>query len=211
MSYLKYFALCLIVSFSAACVQAPDADKSNAEAPKELKAANGAIAQPLDLNASKLSFVGTKPTGRHTGEIPIQSGNILLKDGKLTGGKFVLDLTNVKITDLQGEMAEKLAGHLMSEDFFNSEKHPKATFVITSVTPLNSKLNKYNVAGNLTVKDVTKSVTFAANVTDQTNFKANANFNIDRTQWGMNYGNDRSLGDKFINPIVNIGLTIVAK
>ena len=37
-----------------------------------------------------------------------------------------------------------------------------------------------------------------------------ANFNIDRTNWGLSYGNDKSLGDKYIRPEVNIGLNIVA-
>lgn len=212
MSYLKYVLVGIVyISFLSACVQAPDAQKSNAEAPKELKKADGSNAIALDLSASKLSFVGTKPTGRHSGEIPIKSGSIQMKNDKMVGGNFILDLTKVKITDLQGDMADKLAGHLMSADFFNSGEYPNATFEITNVTPLNSKANKYNVTGNLTLKDVIKSVTFAANVTDKANFKANANFNIDRTQWGMNYGNDRSLGDKFINPIVNIGLNIVTK
>jgi len=212
MSYLKYVIICLVyISFLSACVQAPDAQKSNAEAPKELKQSDGSTAKALDLNLSKLTFVGTKPTGRHSGEIPIKSGSLQMKENKLVGGNFILDLTNVKITDLKGDVANKLAGHLMSSDFFNAEQYPNATFEITNVTALNSKANKYNVTGNLTLKDVIKSVTFAANVTDAANFKANANFNIDRTQWGMNYGNDRSLGDKFINPIVNIGLNIVTK
>jgi hypothetical protein len=39
---------------------------------------------------------------------------------------------------------------------------------------------------------------------------ADADFNIDRTQWGIVYGNDKSLGDKFIRPEVNIKLHIEA-
>ena len=39
-------------------------------------------------------------------------------------------------------------------------------------------------------------------------FQAEADFNINRTDWGITYGNDQSLGDKFIKPEVNIKLNI---
>ena len=48
--------------------------------------------------------------------------------------------------------------HLKSDDFFNAEKYPTITFVSTSFTPKGG--NKYELKGNLTVRDVTKPVTF---------------------------------------------------
>jgi polyisoprenoid-binding protein YceI len=67
------------------------------------------------------------------------------------------------------------------------------------------------VSGNLTLKDSTKNVSFPANITvTETEITAKANFNIDRTQWNMSYGNDKSLKDKFISPEVNIKLDIKA-
>ncbi|MBK8352856.1 MAG: YceI family protein [Saprospirales bacterium] len=68
------------------------------------------------------------------------------------------------------------------------------------------------VSGNLTLKDSTKNVSFpAVIIVTETEVTANANFNIDRTQWGMSYGNDKSLKDKFISPEVNIAIDIKAK
>jgi polyisoprenoid-binding protein YceI len=48
--------------------------------------------------------------------------------------------------------------HLKSDDFFNVEKFPKMTFKSTSFTKVSDK--KYKLTGNLTLRDVTKSVTF---------------------------------------------------
>ena len=48
--------------------------------------------------------------------------------------------------------------HLKSDDFFNAEKFPTMKFESTSFTPLGN--NKYKLVGNLTIRDVTKPVTF---------------------------------------------------
>jgi len=48
--------------------------------------------------------------------------------------------------------------HLMSDDFFNAEKFPKMTFKSVSFVKING--NKYALTGDLTIRDVTKRVTF---------------------------------------------------
>ena len=53
---------------------------------------------------------------------------------------------------------EKRDGHLKSDDFFNAEKFPQIKFVSTSFTSLGD--SKYKLTGNLTIRDVTKPVTF---------------------------------------------------
>ncbi len=56
------------------------------------------------------------------------------------------------------------------------------------------------------------NITFPARIDlDGNTLKAKGNFNIDRTQWKMNYGNDKTLGDKFISETVNIELDLEAK
>ena len=121
----------------------------------------------------------------------------------------------------EGEMIQtKLKGHLFSPDFFDVQKYPTAKFEITKVTSYTSNGTDKSVveganalvSGNLTLKDAIKNVTFPANITiSETEITAKANFNIDRTQWNMSYGNDKSLKDKFISPEVNIALDVKAK
>jgi polyisoprenoid-binding protein YceI len=48
--------------------------------------------------------------------------------------------------------------HLKSDDFFNAEKFPQMKFESTSFAPLGN--NKYKLNGNLTIRDVTKPVSF---------------------------------------------------
>jgi polyisoprenoid-binding protein YceI len=119
-----------------------------------------------------------------------------------------------------GMFDEKLRPHLMSGDFFDAEKFGTAKFEITSVKPYEHNTSdtsivqgaNFSVSGNLTLKGVTKNVTFPAKIDlDGNTLKAKGNFDIDRTQWQMNYGNDKTLGDKFISERVNIELNLEAK
>jgi polyisoprenoid-binding protein YceI len=48
-------------------------------------------------------------------------------------------------------------GHLKGDDFFNAEKYPKMTFVGKSLRKVGD--NKYKLVGDLTIRDVTKSIT----------------------------------------------------
>lgn len=53
---------------------------------------------------------------------------------------------------------EKRDGHLKTADFFDAEKFPTLTFKSTKVTAAGK--NKYKVAGDLTLRGVTKPVVF---------------------------------------------------
>ena len=113
-----------------------------------------------------------------------------------------------------------LLGHLKSPDFFNAEKFPTAKFEITSVENYTTSDTvssviagaNYKISGNLTLKGIVKNVTFPAkvNILDG-GINAIASFNIDRTNWGIVYGNDKALKDKFISEVVNISLDIKSK
>ncbi len=65
---------------------------------------------------------------------------------------FAIDVASVNTDN------ERRDGHLKSDDFFNAEKFPKMTFTSTSVKVLGN--NKYEMAGNLTIRDITKPVVF---------------------------------------------------
>ena len=50
--------------------------------------------------------------------------------------------------------------HLKSDDFFNADKFPEINFKSTSFKKIND--TKYEITGDLTIRDVTKTVTFDA-------------------------------------------------
>ena len=90
---------------------------------------------------------------------------------------------------------------------------PTSKFVITSVLEVEGSLA---VTGNLTIKDVTKSITIPASVSTVdgiTTFKSEL-FNIDRADFNVKYGSKRwieGLKDKFIDDLVEMSFTVVTK
>ncbi len=163
----------------------------------------------IDTEASSIGWTGKKIVGEHSGTIGIKSGS-LNQDGKNFKGSFVIDMSTIAVTDLQGEMAANLAGHLGGEDFFDVAKHPEATFEITSAT---AKVgNSYDVTGILTMKGVSNTIEFPANIsTEKGMLKADAKLSIDRTKWGIKYGSSsyfKGLGDKAIKNEFDLVLAI---
>ena len=55
---------------------------------------------------------------------------------------------------------ERRDGHLKTDDFFNAEKYPQIKFTSTSFEKVDGK--NYKIHGMLTIRDVTKEVTFDA-------------------------------------------------
>lgn len=133
---------------------------------------------------SKIEWVGSKKSGFHTGTFGIKSGAVQVDNGKLTGGKFTIDLTSVKVTDGAGE---RLEGHLKNKDFFEVTVNTEAVYEITNVSY--SGASTANVEGKLTMKGITMPVNFTAQIrnADDKKFFGQAYFSIDRTQWGINY------------------------
>ncbi|HEY9176858.1 MAG TPA: YceI family protein [Flavipsychrobacter sp.] len=200
-----------------ACSDAPKADNAEVSDAQNVEQTSG-VAYEANLSESKIEWVGTKPVGRHHGTFQLKDGELIVSGDELEGGSFVIDVASIKPDDQDEEGNAKLQGHLKSEDFFHVEKYPESKFEITSITEgvqntedLVMKDATHTITGNLTMKGITKSITFPAKVYKEGDkIMADANFNIDRTQWDIVYGNDQSLGDKFIRPEVNLQVHLVA-
>src|SRR5437870_2458914 len=98
---------------------------------------------PLNGDNTKITFVGTKPTGKHDGGFKKLSGTAKMS-GDPTSLKVDLeiDLTSI-YTD-----TEKLTGHLKSPDFFDVKNHPKSKFTVTKVEKDKEK-DMYKLTGKL--------------------------------------------------------------
>ena len=213
----KFFYASLITLSLVACKSATQGDKvetSEAVTP----AANAEGAQFSVDTSSTLMWTGSKPTGSHTGSIKISEGTFIA-DTSLTGGNFTIDMNSLVNHDLEGDADSKgkLEGHLKSADFFDTQKYPTAKFVITEVAPIAADATSavpdatHKVTGNLTVKDSTKSISFPAkvNVTDN-QITALADFNIDRTEFGVNYKGPNNPQDWVISKAINFKLNLTA-
>ena len=168
------------------------------------------VAYTVDPAKSTITWVGKKVTGSHNGTIALQSGTLNVDGKKVTGGTFTIDMNSIK--DADG--STKLEGHLKADDFFGTAKFPTSTFVITKVAGSGAALT---VTGNLTIKGITKPVTFPATVAvnaDGTVSALAGKILVDRTKYDIRYGSKSffdSIGDKAIDDNFEIGVKLVAK
>jgi polyisoprenoid-binding protein YceI len=158
---------------------------------------------------SYIDWVGKKVTGAHNGTIAVKEGEIVLNDGKLAGGKFVIDTTSIRILDVTDPATNaQFFGHLASDDFFSIEKHPEAHLVISSVSG-------NRVEGDLTIKGITHPVGFDVAVTvGGDELTATGKLVIDRTKYEMKFrsGNFfKDLGDTLIYNDFELNVTVTAK
>lgn len=201
----------------AACNNSPKADEAKTTEKETVAAAEG-VTYAAD-SSSSVAWVGTKPTGQHTGTFRLKEGSFTVKDNAITGGSFIIDINSLNNTDMAAdpENKGKLEGHLKSPDFFDAAKFGTAKFEITGVEPFTPDSNAvmkdatHTIKGNLTLKDSTKNISFPARVTvDANTASAAADFKIDRTLWGMNYKGPNNPQDWVISKDVNIKLALSA-
>lgn len=150
----------------------------------------------VDAAKSTINWVGKKVTGQHNGTVNLKDGKLVFRGKKLTGGAFTVDMNSLTATDLQGEWLGKLNGHLKADDFFGTEKFPTATLVFKKIATKGANL--YTVTGDLTIKNITKPVTFDLATTANS---ATTKFNVDRTKYDIKYNSKsffESIGDKAI-------------
>ena len=175
-----FLTLVLAVAFGTSAVAGPiDGDKKQ-----------------VNTESSTVTWKAYKVTGSHTGTISLKAGMLEFDGDKLAGGEFTVDMTTINTTDLQGDYKAKLDGHLHSDDFFSTASNPTSTLVFTNVKA--SGKNSYEVTGDLTIKGITKPVTFDVSIYGS---KATATLKVDRAAYNVKYGSGSffdNLGDKTI-------------
>jgi len=166
----------------------------------------------VDTAASVVVWKGYKVTGSHYGKVAIKSGNLDFNNGMLTGGSFDIDMNSITCDDLQGGGAEKLVGHLKSDDFFGSAKYPTAKFVITKVVSRGTP-GAYKIEGDLTIKNSTKAIRFLADIKEEGNKSvATTKVTIDRSDYDVRFGSGSffdNLGDKTIYDEFDLDIKLV--
>ncbi len=177
------------------------------------KAAEKPTRYNVDINESNIVWVGKKVTGGHTGNISIAKGNLEMEEGKLVGGYFEIDMASMTCSDLNGKIADKLLGHLKSDDFFGVANHATSTLTITKA--LWQGENTYKITGDLTIKGITKEIRFPATVQEENGvITAKAEIVVDRAEYDIRYGSGSffdNLGDKTIYDDFELTVQLVAK
>lgn len=186
MKNLKSIALALVVAFATVSVSAQT--------------------KKIDAAKSSINWLGKKVTGQHNGTVNFKDGALVFKGKKVAGGNFTVDMTSLTATDLQGEYQGKLNGHLKADDFFGTEKFPTAKLNFKKVVAKSA--NVYTVTGDLTIKGITKPITFDLTTTANS---ATTKFMVDRTKYDIKYGSGTfftSIGDKAIADEFELDVTL---
>ena len=166
----------------------------------------------VDAKKSTVKWMGSKITDGHVGIINIQKGVLMIEHGTLVGGQISIDMTSIENTDQEGKWKANLEGHLKSDDFFNVDKFPLATITITKA--IKGTEYNYKIIADLTIKGITHSVTFNAEVNiKKVEFFATAKIKIDRTKWDIVYNSGnffKDLGDKLILDEIELDISLLS-
>ena len=135
-----------------------------------------------DKEKSKIDFVGKKSDGKHAGGFKDFKSELKIDHESRDKSSIMVEI----MTDSLWADDEKLAAHLKNPDFFDVKKYPKIKFESTKIE-VNE--NKATITGNMTMLDKTVEIKIpTTNELSDTSLKVVADFKIDRTKWGMNYG-----------------------
>lgn len=167
----------------------------------------------IDTKGSVITWKGSMQIGAngHTGYVYISKGELIVDNGELTGGKVEVDMNT--IADEKNDGNNDLVAHLKNADFFDVEKFPVTTIVLTNVESVHGE-NK-RITGDLTIKGTTHPVTFLSKVEIQDGIaKMNGQLVIDRTKWDVRYKSGKFydlLADQTISDFISFDVKIVAK
>lgn len=172
---MKFIKLTMFAALFSLCV-------SNAKAADSLA---------LDTDASKIGFVGKKTDGSHAGGFKKFTAVAVADFETPTNGSLSIDIDTTSLWSDD----EKLTNHLKNPDFFDVRKYPKITFKATEILPGDVK-GKVVMKGELTMlgKTAEINVPCTATVTDK-QVEVDTTFVIDRTRWGMTYGEGKINSD----------------
>lgn len=166
----------------------------------------------IDLEKSGVTWHAPITSGEHYGTIKVNSGYIVYDGQTIASGIFTIDMNSVKDLDLEPKKQPEIEAHIKSSDFFEASTYPYTTFNIRRVTK-NAK-NILMAYGDLTIKNITKAISFPIRVhTLENKVYVDADkIEINRKDFGIqikNKGLKGKLEEAVINDVFNIGFSIV--
>jgi polyisoprenoid-binding protein YceI len=135
---------------------------------------------------SKITFIGTKPDGKHEGGFKEFTGHV-------SPGKSPAEASLLLEIATESIFADdpKLTAHLKTPDFFNVRSHPKAVFKSTRIEEKSAAEGEKGgvIHGTLTLLGKSKELSVPVKVEASGEAVVlKAEFEIDRTDFGMDYG-----------------------
>jgi rhodanese-related sulfurtransferase len=173
----------------------------------------------IDVEKSRVEWIGRSLVSRHFGRINILEGALTFVAGRLSASTIVFNMKSMTNLDLEDpDYRDLLISHLKSDDFFAVKRFPTATLIVTGWQPqgeASPQAPNGIMTGELTIKDITRTISFPAIVAPQEDgsITAHAAFDIDRTLWNVCYGSGRlfeRLGMHLVQDLISLELFVIA-
>ena len=165
----------------------------------------------IDRGHSEATFQVRHLITKVRGRFPEFEGAITFAPDDAASSSVVFTIQTKSIDTNQAQRDE----HLRSGDFFDVEKFPLLTFTSTSVVARGD--NQYDVVGDLTIRDVTKTVTLPVTYlggakdpwgADKVAFETEVTLN--RKDFGLNWNAALETGGFLVGDEVKVSLSIQA-
>ncbi len=131
------------------------------------------------------------------GKVSVDNATVVTTNGVVSAAKVAMNMGSITVESFPegAEEIGKLTGHLLSDDFFNTEVYPTSLFEMTEINAAEGDYNS-TVSGNLTLLDVTKPISFNANVevSEAGVSIMSEDFIIDRSDWNLTYNAEGTAG-----------------
>jgi polyisoprenoid-binding protein YceI len=164
----------------------------------------------VDVGRSEIGWVGKSIDDAHRGKIQLDSAVVQVQDGTVRSILVVADMRRISVEDITDpEGNREFVDHITNADFFEVDKYAKARFVSTNVERVAD--GSYAVTGDLTIKGVTRPVSFTAKPSADGG-SLQATLEIDRTAYGIVYGSKGQVGsekDWFIHDAFTITVNLL--
>lgn len=146
-------------------------------------------ASSIHWKASGLGGLATRE-----GTVGIGKGMLVIRHQQLTSGIFLVNM-------------RQLDGALQGPELFDVARNPTAWFSSTGMTRVGS--DRWEVAGNLTMRGVTRPVTLQADVRweELGHMIATSTLTIDRRDWGIGTGAAGTASD-LADPGIQLSITL---
>jgi polyisoprenoid-binding protein YceI len=107
-------------------------------------------------------------------------------DGQLTGEGAVFGRVDIKAASINTGMGRR-DEHLRSADFFDAERFPEISIVVTAVQPTTG--SDAELRANFTIKGVTESLPLPVTITELNDgsIKVTGETKLDRSQFGVSW------------------------
>ncbi|MDA9791505.1 YceI family protein [Schleiferiaceae bacterium] len=216
----KIVILAAVAIAAISCSNGSKADEAVTGDAQEVQAVVEATEYTV-AEGSYLKWRGFKTyvASEHIGTIGVQSGTFAMAGDQLVGGKITIDMNSIANVDIEDEGKRGyLEGHLKSQDFFFVESFPTAVFEVVEVREEAADATPYVVVGNLTIRGITNSIEFPANVfVEEGSVRLEAPaFSIDRTKWDVKFHDSddatiaETLKEDLIDHSIELTINVVA-